>query len=137
MKAVFGLERSSIPDVKKSLDAFPETPFGGLRLIAREDTAEGENLLFSRIEDQSIVFFYCGMVQAQLQTLMKEKKIMLKRNDPFALHDLKSGKTPVTLECRGEHVLLKIDADKEFFRQFPPLIDKPIHQLMLTHENAL
>lgn len=137
VKAVFGLERSSIPDVKKSLDAFPETPFGGLRLIAREDTAEGENLLFSRIEDQSIVFFYCGMVQAQLQTLMKEKKIMLKRNDPFALHDLKSGKTPVTLECRGEHVLLKIDADKEFFRQFPPLIDKPIHQLMLTHENAL
>ena len=69
------------------------------------------------------------MVQAQLQTLMKEKKIMLKRNDPFALHDLKSGNTPVILECRGEHVLLKIDADKEFFRQFPPLIDKPIHQL--------
>ena len=137
VKVVFGLERNSIPDVKKSLDAFPETPFGGLRLIARENTAEGENLLFSRIEDQSVVFFYCGMVQAELQTLMKEKKIILKRNYPFAIHDLKSGETPVTLECRGEHVLLKIDADKEFFRQFPPLIDKPIHQLMLTRENAL
>ena len=137
VKAVFGLERSSIPDVKKSLDAFPETPFGGLRLIAREKTPEGENILFSRVEDQSIAFFYCGMVQAELQTLMKERKIMLKRNAPFVLHDLKSGSTPVTLECQGEHVLLKIDADREFFRQFPPLIDRPIQQLMMKRGNTL
>ena len=62
---------------------------------------------------------------------------MLKRNAPFVLHDLKSGSTPVTLECQGEHVLLKIDADREFFRQFPPLIDRPIQQLMMKRGNTL
>ncbi len=128
-KVVFGLEPNAVPALKQALESFPETPFEGLRIIAREQTLSGENVLFARMEKNEPVFYFCGMVQAELQALLKEKRIPLNQKEPFAVYDLSSGKRIVSLQCRGNNVFLNLDADKDFFRQFPPLIDKPLHAL--------
>lgn len=128
-KAVFGLEQNAVPAVQKALESFPETPFEGLRIIAREKTPSGENVLFARMEKNEAVFYFCGLVQAELQTLLKAKHIALNQKEPFAAYDLSSGQRMISLQCRGDQLCLTLDADREFFRQFPPLIDKPIHAL--------
>ena len=128
-KVVFGLEPNAVPALKQALESFPETPFEGLRIIAREQTLSGENVLFARMEKNEPVFYFCGMVQAELQALLKEKRIPLNQKEPFAVYDLSSGKRIVSLQCSGNRVFLNLDTDKEFFRQFPPLIDKQIHAL--------
>ena len=128
-KVVFGLEQNAVPALKQALESFPETPFEGLRIIAREKTPSGENVLFARMEKNEAVFYFCGLVQAELQALLKEKRIPLNQKEPFAVYDLSSGKRIVSLQCRGNNVFLNLDADKDFFRQFPPLIDKPLHAL--------
>ncbi len=128
-KAVFGLATHASSAVGKTLEAFPETPFGGLRTVAREMTPDREEILFARMEKTGIVFYFCGMVQAELQTLLKEKTIPLDCGEPFAVYDLRTGRKIASLQCRGGRVSLNLDADQAFFRQFPPLIDRPLHAL--------
>ena len=128
-KAVFGLATHASSAVGKTLEAFPETPFGGLRTVAREMTPDREEILFARMEKTGIVFYFCGMVQAELQTLLKEKTIPLDCGEPFAVYDLRAGRKIASLQCRGGRVSLNLDADQAFFRQFPPLIDRPLHAL--------
>ena len=136
VKAVFELLPSALPSPANALNAFPETPFAGLRIIAREKTPDRENVLFARLENHSIVFYYCGMVQAELQMLLNTKTIPLQQNEPFAVYDLRSGEKILSLKGDGNSIVLHLDADNTFFQQFPPLIDQPITAMNFINDKA-
>ncbi len=136
IKAVLHLRKEKILSLKQKLDAFEETPFDGFRMIAREKNAYAmENILLAGLKHDRIIFLFCPMEQAALERLMKPKSFVPSVHLPFSIYDLKSGKQIAGMEFKNNLMTLRIQADREFFQQFPSIVKQPIHKLNLKKKN--